>query len=231
MGNNFDIIIPHLHLPETERLAYYCLTSIRRHSKDYRLIWIDNGGTAKSDVVMDELAAHNCMIIRNTENLGFVKAVNQGLAVSSAPYIVLLNNDTEVDANWLEQLRAPLRADMGMSGPRTTARGSWQGHHQPTDYPVILPEKAMLAFFCVMMRRDVFEKVGYLDEDFGVGFGDDDNYCARVQQAGFKLVLVPKLLIKHYHRTTFKLLYSENQIKEMQDKALALHYQKQGDAK
>lgn len=227
----YDIIVPHLNMPTTEALARQCVFTIQEHSRDFRLIWIDNGGTAKSSI-MPELVDMRAVIVHNAENLGFVKAVNQGLAISNADYIVIMNNDTMAVPRWLDCLCDALQAKAaGMSGPRTDCRDQWQGLQPHFAAHLLLPPRAMLAFFCVMMKREVFEKVGYLDEDFGVGFGDDDNYCARVQDAGYELVLASGVVIPHRHRTTFRSLYTENQIKVMQDKAIAMYREKLGGMK
>jgi GT2 family glycosyltransferase len=51
------------------------------------------------------------------------------------------------------------------------------------------------AFFCVMLKRSVFEKIGSLDEAFGRGFFEDDDYCRRIEQAGLKLPVLKKYFI------------------------------------
>ena len=56
----------------------------------------------------------------------------------------------------------------------------------------------MLSFFCVALRRDVLDRVGMLDEDFGFGFYEDDDYCIRVRHAGYKLVCAEDVFV--YHR-------------------------------
>lgn len=226
----YDIIIPHMNDHTANRLAQKCLQTIRAYSTQQNVIWIQNGGETPS-IIENELTISPCVTrIKNLTNIGFVKAVNQGLAVSKAQFIVLMNNDTEAAPCWLEKLSAPIEEGRcGMSGPRTTTRGSWQGGPWIPNPPQKLDLGSMLAFFCVMMRRDVFVTVGYLDEDFGVGFGDDDNYCARVQAAGYALMFVPEVCIPHNHRTTFKAVYSKEQIQEMQDRALLLHMKKLRD--
>lgn len=223
----YDIVIPHYGVEErVTGLALKCLKTIREYSQDYRLILVDNGGAKE---LAEELDKHaEVLLITNATNQGFVKAVNAGLAVATAPYVVLLNNDTEVVPGWLDDLAAPLVGHNAMSGPRTTAQMSWQGRAAPpsTLENVVLSKTAMLAFFCVMFRKDMLEQVGLLDEEFGVGLGDDDNYCARVHAAGFDLVWVTKLMIPHHHRTTFRALYSDKEIEGLQEKALQLHYRK-----
>lgn len=63
-----------------------------------------------------------------------------------------------------------------------------------------------LSFFCVALRKETIDAVGMLDEDFGLGFGDDDEYCCRLSMCGYKLVLSLGTFVYHHHRTTFKAL-------------------------
>ncbi len=79
----------------------------------------------------------------------------------------------------------------------------------------------MLAFFCTMIHRRVFETIGLLDESYGVGFGDDDDYCRRAEKAGFQICLQQNLLVVHHHRSTFKTLHSAEEIQRLQDEAMA----------
>ena len=147
--------------------------------------------------------------MKNPCNLGFVKATNQGLALSTAPYVVLMNNDTEAVPQWLEKLERPLHTPgVVMSGPRTTAAGSWQGGVAPNGDCLIGTDQ-MLAFFCTMFDRRIFDVCGFLDEDFGVGLGEDDWYCWKVHQAGYRMALVSDLCIPRHHRSTFKALYGD----------------------
>lgn len=219
-----EIVIAHYGTGALTAMCLRCLESIRLHSSDYRLIFVDNG-SPEFEAVRGELDRHPHLLIRNTENIGFIRATNQGLAVSTAPYIVLLNNDTWVVPGWLVRLRLALdeTADAGLAGPLTTTPDSWQGRWNPAARPMttILSSRSMLAFFCVMIKRRVIDSIGMLNEDFGAGFGDDDEYCYRAQRAGFKLVLAEDLVIPHHHRQTFKQLYTAPEIAALQAAALA----------
>lgn len=219
----YDIIIPHLGVTSIlTELCRRCLRSIARHSADYRVILVDNGSPAFGEVEPD-LRALPHLLVRNTVNMGFIHAVNYGIWLSSAPYIVLMNNDTEAAPGWLEKLRAPLDkgARIGLSGPRTTTPNSWQGRAPVAAGWRLLPKGHMLAFFCTMFRREVFDECGVLNEAYGAGLGDDDDFSRRAQRAGWGLALVQDLVIPHHHRTTFRTLYSESEIKGMQEAALA----------
>lgn len=76
----------------------------------------------------------------------------------------------------------------------------------------------MLAFFCTVFPAHVFDQVGYLDEIYGCGFGDDDDFCRRIRIRGGKLYLEPRVLIEHNHRTSFK----------TRQKILGINYHEEG---
>ena len=100
-----DIIIPSWN---QSKLTAVCLQSIRQHTTDYRIIFVDNGSYVDEFAIVEaELKHHPHLLVRNRRNLGFVKAVNEGLCLSTADYVVLLNNDTEVAPDWIAKLQAP----------------------------------------------------------------------------------------------------------------------------
>jgi len=225
----FDIIIPSWN---QSKLAIQCLQSIKKHSHSYRVIFVDNASKKEEfDKIYKVLETMPYILIKNEKNEGFVKATNKGLETSTAPYIVFMNNDTEAVPKWLDELRIPLDKDrrIGLVGPLTTTKNSWQGKYKIGQKGVeVLRKNMMLAFFCTMMRRDVYEKIGNLDEDFGVGFGDDDMYCWRAHQAGYRLALTKNIVIPHHHRSTFKKIYTNTEIKNMQEEAIRILRKKRG---
>lgn len=224
-----DIIIPNYGTGHLTQLALRCLESIRQFSSiPYRLIFVDNG-SPEFDAIIPELEQHRSYkLIRFRKNRGFVIATNAGIWMSTSRYIVLMNNDTEAAPHWLERLRQPLdnHTQVALCGPRTTAQKSWQGNQAYADGWRILPANSMLAFFCVMIRRDVIDTIGVLGEEYGVGFGDDDDYCLRAQQAGFQLALRTDLVIPHHHRSTFSELYSPEEISDSQWTNYATYWSK-----
>lgn len=227
-----DIIIPFYN---QSALTVACIQSIKEHTKshDYRIILIDNGSLAEDHLaVAAALRPSRRLIVRNRTNLGFVKAINQGLSLATAAHVVLLNNDTEVCADWIDKLLMPFqRLDVGAVGPLSSSIDSWQGKHSLKSEYRVLNSNAMLAFFCICIRLDVIQDVGLLDEEFGVGLADDDDYCFRMQSKGYRLALAQNLVIKHHHRTTFKSLYSPGQIEDMTDQALDMFYKKHPEAR
>lgn len=222
----YDIIIPHYGVvnktTDTNALAVRCLETIRDYSADYRVLFVDNGGADSSDVI-DTLRTMPHIRIRNTENLGFVRSINQALHLSTAPYVVFMNNDAEAAPGWLDMLRTPLEelSRCGISGPRSTD-GGWQTRTH-IRHTAVLPPGHMLAFFCTMFTRACLNEVGPQDEAFVPyeGFGGDDHYCAMAQRKNWSLALVGELVIPHKRRTTMRALHTEDEIREMQEAALA----------
>jgi O-antigen biosynthesis protein len=209
----YDVIIPNYVTEQSRSMVLNCLVSLRLYTADYRLIFVDNA-SPDFDAIQEELKQHPQHLIRNAANVGFVQAVNQGLKASTAPYVVLLNNDTEVVPGWTERLRAALSGSVGLAGPRSNLNGTLSAS-MPYQKPTVLPKPSMLVFFCVMIRRDVIDKIGVLNERFGVGMGDDDDYCERAQAAGFDLNYVGDLVVFHYHRMTFRSLYTEKELRSL----------------
>lgn len=217
-----DIVIPSYNQVDA---VLTCLESIRYYSRNYRLIFVDNGSNQDDfEEILEELELHPHRLIRNYRNLGFVKAVNQGLSLSISSYVVLLNNDTEVTKGWLEKLQQPFRENHQIAavGPVTNAKDCWQGNHPQKEDWMLCSKTTMLAFFCVMLKREAIQQIGLLDEQFGVGFADDDDYCRRLHLSGYRVALAENCLIYHSHRTTFNQLYTSEQVTEMVDKNLDL---------
>jgi len=230
MTPTYDIVIPHYGVNQELNLKLLdCLMSIAYNSADCRVILVDNGSPDLDiDAIKKDIRPVPFMLIRNSKNLGFVRAINQGLQYSTAPYIVMLNNDTRVRTGWLEAMRQPFLEDpsVGLVGPLTDDAG-WQGRYH-RDHPdakewVALPPGRMLAFFCAMISRRCLETVGYQDEAFVPygGFGGDDHYCALAEAKGFRLALQRDVLIHHDRRSTFHTLMTVDESKALQVEALA----------
>jgi O-antigen biosynthesis protein len=209
-----DIIIPVVDLlPDTKA----CVDSVNQASvgEEYRLIIVDNGSQKETSNYLKSL---NCILIRNENNLGFVKAINQGLNRSSGD-VILLNNDTLLPEGWIGKLKAVATVDekIGLVGPLSESGGGNQSQQdlswiqERNDFPLpttgnkyLLTEA--IAFFCVYIKRSVINSIGVLDENFGFGQSDDVDYCIRAMKAGFKIALATDLVIQHQVSATFSYL-------------------------
>jgi len=116
-----DIIIP---VHDRLELTKACVESIELTTRSpYRLILIDNGSLEETARYLEAYASctANVALVRNEENLGWVKAANQGLARATGPFAVLMNNDTVVKTpDWLGRLIevAESEPDIGLVNPR-----------------------------------------------------------------------------------------------------------------
>jgi GT2 family glycosyltransferase len=221
------IIVTYNGLHET---TVPCLESILRQtaSVDFEIVVVDN---ASSDGTPDYLrqAAERSPRIRpilNKTNRGFAGGNNLGIRAAHGTYLVLLNSDTRVTEGWLDKLLAPLRKDatIGLIGPVSNEVGNEQRIFTKGISPEEITAEGKrwcdasigdmfltnrLGFFCVALPREVFAKVGPLDESFGLGFYEDDDYCIRVQQAGYRLVCREDVFIYHKGSATFPRMSEE----------------------
>ncbi len=196
-----------------------CLDSIFKNSggSDYEVIVVDNNSSDGTQDYLAELAGRELRLrfIANKTNRGFAGGNNDGIRASSGNFLVLLNSDCLVTPGWIEGLTGPLTGEprIGLAGPVSNSVGNEQKIFTTgTTVEEIVKEGMawvengrgslfdtdLLGFFCVAMRRDVLEKVGMLDENFGLGFYEDDDYCIRVKRAGYRLVCLEDVFV--YHR-------------------------------
>ena len=161
-------------------------------------------------------------LIANTENLGFARANNQGIRASQGRYVVLLNSDTVVPPGALEALVAFMDAhpEAGVVGPRllrpdgTPQPYAFGGdptlgyllrrgvnrllfrrplHDWATD---AIQEVDWVSGACLMARRAAIDQAGLLDETIFMYFEDND-WCLRIRQAGWKVYYNPQAAITH----------------------------------
>ncbi|HVX12035.1 MAG TPA: glycosyltransferase [Pirellulales bacterium] len=209
------VIVTHNQLECTRA----CLASIRFLTDEpYELVLVDNGST---DGTVDYLrSCPDVRLIENHENRGFPAAANQGIRASRGEQVLLLNNDVLVTSGWLARLLRPLGNDkaIGLVGPLSNfASGSQDIKVGYTNLACLdgfawehaerharqIQEVERLIGFCLLLRREVIDQVGLLDERFGIGNYEDDDYCRRARDAGWRLVVAQDAFIHHFGHRTF----------------------------
>jgi len=208
-------------IPAFNQLDYcrQCIVSLASRTKrPYRLVLVDNGSTDGVGEYFD--AVEGADVVHTGENLGFPGGTNRGLERAEG-HVVMLNSDTLVSDGWLTRLeRALLSADdIGMVGPVTNyAAGPQQidglvlgdqadvdafAHRLAERKASRVQETHRLVGFCLMIRDAALAEVGLLDESFGLGNFEDDDYCWRMRQAGYRLAIAEDCFVFHYGGRTF----------------------------
>lgn len=221
----------------TEKLTRGCVESILKNSSggNYETIVVDNDSKDGSVEMLRKYKSElsNFRLIENSENLGFSKASNQATRLARGKYILLLNSDTLVKKNSLENLVdfAEETKDCGVVGARLlNVDGSIQLSclKFPTIVSAIkeyfLGRKGLLDKFApsgnkpaevnavvgaaFLITPRAIKKVGLLDERYFFYFEDID-YCKRVWKAGLKVYYLPDSEIIHHHGASGKNLADE----------------------
>jgi GT2 family glycosyltransferase len=196
-----------------------CLPTIQQQTfTDYEVILVDNGSTDGSVAWLQENWL-NISVIPLKINLGFAAANNIGIRRASGLYIVTLNNDTLVDADFLAHMVTAVSApDIGMIAPQITiwnqpakldAAGievdwlgtAWnRGYEQPADMAysadVFGPTAA-----AALYRREMLAEIGLFDETF-FAYYEDVDLAWRARRAGWRCVYAPKAQVRHWHSAT-----------------------------
>lgn len=207
------------------QLTERCLTSLDENSDAPRLeiIVVDNCSRDETPTRLEawrDQRPGNRYVILNSENRGFACAVNQGLRQAKGEFLVILNNDTIVGPGWARGLRRHLQRDpsIGLICPITNNIGNEAQVALPGRTPPEVFQSALAyclgrsgdtlsltiaAFFCVMLSRSVWDRIGELDERFFPGFFEDDDYCLRVRAAGWRIACAEDVFVYHELSASF----------------------------
>lgn len=199
-----------------------CILSIRKYTNpiDYEIIVVDNCSTDETVSWLKEQT--DLHVIFMDENVGFPKGCNIGIEASSKENdILLLNNDTIVTSNWLNNLQTCLHSDerIGAVGAVSNNGANLQGvefaysNFEEMQEKALLnnvsdkerwEEKVCLIGYCMLIKREVIESLGGLDEGYSPGYIEDNDLSLRILNLGYKLYLCHDAFIHHYLGTSFR---------------------------
>jgi len=234
-----------------EQLAS-CLDSIDRTVPENTQVLLIDDASTDSGVLpllqswVSEAKTYRRLLVHDI-NQGFVASVNEGLSLAETD-VVLLNSDTEVTGNWLERLATCLDSDDTIATatpwsnngeivsipsfcvnnpvpecPDAVARAI-SSCHSPR-YPVL----PTAVGFCMAISLRAIGHIGLFDQDtFGCGYGEENDFCQRAEQAGFRNVLCDDAYVVHHGGASFGPLGLKPDEESMQ-RLLAKHpeYQRQ----
>jgi len=220
-----------------EDLTRQCLDSIFENTDcDYRLIIIDNASDGPTKTYLTDVKNSHpdiVTLIRNEENIGFTKAVNQGIKASSAGYACVINNDIIVFSGWLSEIMrvAESSQDIGIVNPANNF-----GARKPDDLTFEQYARSKIAGksgewvetstpvgFCYLIKREVINKIGVFDEQFNPGYFEDTEYSIRARNAGYKSVFAKGAFVYHFEHSSFKKRGFNAFFKKSEEKFYKMH--------
>lgn len=215
------VVVAYNQWPLTRR----CLESLEACTDGVptEIIVVDNASsdeTAERLCEWAEIAPDRRTAVLNSTNLGFAAGVNAGIARTRGDYLVILNNDTVVSPGWARGLRRHLKRDpgLGLVCPVTNnigneAQVALQGatpdelfasaRRYTLDHSGQILPLRVAAFFCVMIPRAVWDRIGPMDERFFPGFFEDDDYCMRLHAAGLRVGCAEDVFVHHELSASF----------------------------
>jgi len=204
-----------------------CLRSISRTAPtDTQVLLIDDASTDKRVLPLLQAWVNDAKpyrrLLMNEINEDFVATVNRGMRLADTD-VVLLNSDTEVTSGWLRCLAACLDSD-----PSIATATPWSNNGEIVSIPAFCvpnpapknpdaiasaitscgkphyPEMPTAVGFCMAISWRAIKLVGLFDEDgFGRGYGEENDFCQRAEQAGLRNVLCDDAYVVHHGGASF----------------------------
>lgn len=165
----------------------------------------------------------NVILIESEANYGFVKSVNRGLEIAQG-HVALVNTDTELPDEWLERLMYPILFEkrVASSTPYTNSGtifsfpnigvnneiyGGFSVDAIDEGFRMVKPryiDAPTGVGFCMGMNKKAIKEIGFLDyETYDRGFGEENDWCQKAIQKGYRNVQVENLFVYHKHGGTF----------------------------
>jgi len=211
-----SIVVP---VHNNRAFTHQCLASIlsQTHGVPYEVILVDDAST---DDTAQYCSARleNVKVLVNASIQGYLRSTNRGAAAARAPFLVFLNNDTQVRPGWLKALIQPALSNekVALAGakllyPDLTLQEAggivWSDgtgcNYGRNDDPGkceynYLREVDYCSGACLLVRRDFFEDYGGLDERFAPAYYEDADLAFAARQRGFRVIYQPQAEVVHH---------------------------------
>lgn len=220
-----DIIVPIYNGYED---LQRCVPSVKKHTDlgKHRLVLIDDcSSDERVRPYLDALADEHTLVLHNEKNLGFSGNINKGMALSQDRDVILLNADTVVTAGWLDKIIAcayrdesiatvtPLSNSATLCSVPVFCRDNPLPEQLTIDEYAAMIERCSLRHypritvavgFCMYIKRRVIDDIGIFDmEAFGRGYGEENDFCNRAEQAGYHHVMCDDTFVYHKGTASF----------------------------
>jgi len=230
-----DIVIP---IHDAYHQTVRCIESVLKHTNDipHNILLIDDQSSdARMHPYLQSKAqahAHVSFIVQS-ENRGFVRTANKGLSQHTEHDVVLLNSDTEVTEAWLPCLirAAYEQQDCASVIPLSNEASIYSLFQEQAESIIekigltrfaqlitensqnLVPEIPTAVGFCMFLKRDALDEIDIFDEAYGMGYGEENDWCMRARRAGYKHYLADDCFVYHEGHVSMRAV---NQIQEEQ---------------
>lgn len=207
-----------------------CIKSLKEHlSSRHQVIIINDVGNEwkqmEDSILYSINGFHNYEYYKNEKNIGFIKSCNKAVLelADSENDILLLNSDTEVTEGFLEEMNEILNSDntIGVVCPRSNKATFLSIPIHRNDNVAVTREQSYLIYsrirqflprteeiwtgvgFAFLVKREIINKFGLFDEIFGRGYNEENDFCMRIRQAGFKVMKANHAYVFHDEGKSF----------------------------
>tara|TARA_Y100001970_G_scaffold266969_1_gene356325 strand:- start:4672 stop:7806 length:3135 start_codon:yes stop_codon:yes gene_type:complete len=239
---NLSIIIV---LYNQAHFSFLCLKSILHHADvEYEVVIVDNASTDKTGDLL--LQIDNAKVIRNKENIGFLKAVNQVSKVAKGKYVLLLNNDAMLEERSLSSAIHTIEKDEAIgavggkiklvdgtlqeAGNIVWNDGSCIGYGRgdnPNDPQFMFKRQVD---YCsgafLLFRKTDFLNLNGFDNSFSPAYYEETDFCIQLNKLGLKTVYDPNVVIVHYEFASSGNVSDALSLQEKNKKTLAAKHEK-----
>lgn len=215
-----DVILPVYNAPEYVKLCVYSLfknTNSETLGKVFIINDKSNDFTENLLINLKTKYKDKIVLVNNENNLGFIKSVNKGLELSDSEYVLLLNSDCFIAYRTIEKLMDHIKKDkeIGLICPVSNNSVNISLKMFP-GYSYIKMDRLLEKKFkgmsfdactvvgnCLMITKKCIQETGYLNEIFGMGYGEESDYQFRALKKGFKSKVAIDTYVFHESKRSF----------------------------
>lgn len=225
--NNVTIIIPVYKDWSTLNI---CIASLKKYLAPIHSVLLINDMSPEWEQLEKNILAaiegySNFRYVRNETNMGFVKTCNRALSLADKHTdLFLLNSDTQVTEGFLEEMQAVLYENErhGVVCPRSSnatiltvpvRRNTTAEVSGETSYSIykqirpLLPRRTLLPTgvgFAMLIKRDILDRFGLFDEAYSPGYNEENDFCMRINQYGYSVVMANYAYVYHFESKSFE---------------------------
>jgi len=175
---------------------------IRTYGVETEIIVVDDWSKEPISKAIPKLFP-DIKLLTNERNVGFAKTVNKGIQAASHDLVCLLNNDIRLpNPAWLKIMTDSMD-EYDLTAP-AGGRMDSKWNYQPGEAKKRGDRFSYLPFWCILIKRAVFDKIGDIPTDFSKGFFEDVLWGYRAKKAGFKAGITENTGVQHLYHATFK---------------------------